>query len=101
VEKYGRAGLAAGNNVAHALSGWLTKATLTHAEYVILISFPRQQWLRERASVLRLYVRRLVKKYPHWCFNVQWVGGTAFCAHMLTDSTFVSACGKFQHHHTV
>ena len=49
----------------------------------------------------RLYIRGLVKKYTHWCFNVLWVGGTAFCTFMLTDSTFVSACGKFQHHHTV
>ena len=27
-----------------------------HFEYVILIAFPRQEWLLERASVLRLYV---------------------------------------------
>jgi hypothetical protein len=59
VEKYGRAGLATDGNMAHALSRSLTKATDTHAEYVILISFPRQQWLRERVSVLRLYVRSL------------------------------------------
>ena len=32
---------------------WVTKTTYTHAEYVILIDFPRQQWLRERASMLR------------------------------------------------
>ena len=25
----------------------------THAEYVILIAFPLQQWLHERASLLR------------------------------------------------
>jgi len=29
------------------------KATNTHSEYVIPIAFPRQQWLHERASVLR------------------------------------------------
>ena len=28
------------------------KATNTHSEYVILIAFPLQQWLHERASVL-------------------------------------------------
>jgi hypothetical protein len=38
---------------------WVTKATDTHSEYVILIAFPRQQWLRERASFLRLYVHCL------------------------------------------
>ena len=30
---------------------WITKAT--HTEYVILIAFLRQQWVRERASALR------------------------------------------------
>ena len=32
---------------------WLTKATDTHSECVILIAFPLQQWLHEQASVLR------------------------------------------------
>ena len=31
---------------------WVPKATDTHREYVILIAFPPQQWLHERASVL-------------------------------------------------
>jgi len=31
----------------------ITKATDTHSEYVILIAFPLQQWLRESASTLR------------------------------------------------
>jgi hypothetical protein len=31
----------------------VTKATNTHSEYVIIIAFPRQHWLHERASVLR------------------------------------------------
>ena len=30
---------------------WLTKATGTLSEYIILITFQRQQWLRERASL--------------------------------------------------
>jgi len=34
---------------------WITKATNTHSEYVVLIAFPRQQCSRERAS-MRLYV---------------------------------------------
>ena len=33
---------------------WITKATNTHSEYVILTAFPPQQWLHERASMLRL-----------------------------------------------
>jgi len=32
---------------------WIPKATNTPSEYVILIDFPLQQWLHERASVLR------------------------------------------------
>jgi hypothetical protein len=32
---------------------WITKATNTQSEYVIVIAFPREQWLRERASMLR------------------------------------------------
>ena len=32
---------------------WITKATNTHSEYVILTDFPVQEWLRERDSMLR------------------------------------------------
>jgi hypothetical protein len=32
---------------------WIPKATNTHLDYVILIAFPLQQWLHERASQLR------------------------------------------------
>jgi len=32
---------------------WITKATNTHSEYLILIAFPRQQWSRKHDSVLR------------------------------------------------
>jgi len=34
----------------------IPKATNTHSEYVIFIAFPTQQWVDERASMLRLYV---------------------------------------------
>jgi hypothetical protein len=38
--------------------------TNTHSEYVILIAFPRQQWLCERAPMLRyMYIACLVKPY--------------------------------------
>jgi quinol-cytochrome oxidoreductase complex cytochrome b subunit len=43
---------------------WITKATNKHSEYVILIAFPRQKWLRERASMLRYtYITCLVLNY--------------------------------------
>ena len=45
---------------------WIPKATHTHihthSEYVILIAFPLQQWLNERASMLRYtYIACLVR----------------------------------------
>jgi hypothetical protein len=43
---------------------WITKATNTYSEYIILILFQRQQWLRERAIILRCtYIACLVRKY--------------------------------------
>ena len=56
MEKYCRTGQATDDNMTLRMrfTHWLTKATNTHSEYVILIAFPLQQWLRERASVLRL-----------------------------------------------
>ena len=53
---------------------WITKATDTHSDYVILIAFLWQQWLRERASMLRYtYIARLAYysyRYPwsSWYF---------------------------------
>ena len=32
---------------------WITNASDTHSEYVIIIAFPLQQWLHVRASMLR------------------------------------------------
>jgi len=32
---------------------WMTKATNTHAEYVVHTAFPLQQWWHERAPLLR------------------------------------------------
>jgi len=40
---------------------WLTKATDTHSQYVILLALPLQKWLQERAKVLRYtYIACLV-----------------------------------------
>jgi hypothetical protein len=39
---------------------WISKSTDTHSAYVIgLLAFPRQQWLSERASMLRLFIRTM------------------------------------------
>jgi hypothetical protein len=42
---------------------WITEATNTHSEYEILIALPRQQWLRELALMLLVYVL-----LPVWLF---------------------------------
>ena len=58
MEKYGRARQATDDNIIlrTRFVRWISKATNTHSEYVILTASPRQQQLHEYASVLRLYV---------------------------------------------
>jgi hypothetical protein len=60
-KKYGRARQATDDSITRRMriACRITKATDTHSEYVILIAFPRQQWLHEHASILCLYVRCL------------------------------------------
>jgi hypothetical protein len=55
VEKQGTPRQATDDNTLRPMrfSCWITKATDTHSEYVILIAFPQLQWLRERSSLLR------------------------------------------------
>jgi len=36
------------------LISWINKATDTHPEYVVLMTFPLQKWLGERGSMLLL-----------------------------------------------
>jgi hypothetical protein len=38
------------------IARWVPNATNTNPEYVIHVAFPLQQWLQERASILRSYV---------------------------------------------
>jgi hypothetical protein len=54
VEKYVTARQPTDDNIIRRMrfACWITKATDTHSEYVILIAFPRQQWLRELSSML-------------------------------------------------
>jgi hypothetical protein len=55
VEKYGSAEQTTDDNMIWRMRflSLLSKATEEHSEYVIIISIRRQQWLRERTSVLR------------------------------------------------
>ena len=50
--------------VWHICNAYLiTKATNTYSECVVLIAFPRRQWLHERASVLPFI------RYPVHCLS--------------------------------
>ena len=55
MDKYDRAGQATVDNKIRRMrfACWTPKATNTNSEYVIHIAFPLQQWLNERASILR------------------------------------------------
>ena len=61
MEHYGRARQATDDNIIGRMrfACWFIKARDTHSEFAILFAFPRQQWIRERASVLHLYVHCL------------------------------------------
>jgi hypothetical protein len=54
VVKYFTTGHATDNTIRRIrIACWVTKATHTHSEWVIIITFQQQQWLRERASMSR------------------------------------------------
>jgi hypothetical protein len=54
-KRYNQTGQRSQFNTAHALrmTDNQGKKRNTHSEYVIIIAFPWQQWLRERALMLR------------------------------------------------
>ena len=58
VQKYCTVGQTSDDNtIRHMrITWWINEVTDTHSQYVIPIAFRRQQWFRERASILRLYV---------------------------------------------
>ena len=64
MEKYRRVGQATDDNILRRMrfACWITKATDTHPDYLILTAFSRQQWLRERATMLGyMYIACLVQ----------------------------------------
>jgi hypothetical protein len=72
VEKYATARQATDDNIIRRtrFACWIIKATDTHSVYVTLIAFPRQQWSRERASRLRLYVHCLSYLIPKYILKI-------------------------------
>jgi hypothetical protein len=67
VEDWGTAGQVTDCNIIRRmrLACWMTKATGTYSEYVILVAFPWQQWLRERACNVISTVPVLCDIYMH------------------------------------
>ena len=55
MEKYGRTRQITGDHIVRRIriECWIIKAKDTHSEYVMLLRFPRQQYLCERACVIR------------------------------------------------
>jgi hypothetical protein len=79
---------------------WITKATNAHTGYVTVISFPLQQWLHVRASVLICtYIARLVLPLAV-CFiirRVHWVHRNTTWLQMAV--LFLSSSMKMSHRH--
>jgi hypothetical protein len=101
VENYGTARQATDDNIIWRMrfACWVTKAIDTHSEYVILIAFPRQQWLRQRAPMLYytyiaclliyIYIYSLVHKI-NWFANYNNLRSTnTFTVHRLTQKNAI------------
>jgi hypothetical protein len=64
VEKYSTIKQVTGENIQHKRVGyWITKTTDTNSECVILIAFPRQEWIRERTSMFHYMYGTLSVSY--------------------------------------
>ena len=63
MKKYGIARGPTDNNIIRRMrfACSITKTTNTHSECVILIALRGQQWLLERATLLRLYAHLIIK----------------------------------------
>ena len=64
---------------------WITKATNTHSQYVIVIAFPLQKWLRERALMFRYMYSSVC--LVTFCFTLGIVLPTPFRSYHLPFST--------------
>ena len=74
---------------------WVPKATNTRTGCVILIAFPQQQWLHERASLLHYaYVACLVNALLNVC-------QVALYGDLLLRSTFILLCNELFLYHDV
>jgi hypothetical protein len=83
VEKYGRARQAKDDNIIRRMrtAYCITKATDTHSECVMLIALPLQQWLLERASMLRLYVQGLPSYFTNIAYELNYARASSHFDH--------------------
>ena len=71
---------------------WITKSINTHSEYVILIAFPLQQWLHDRASMLRYtYTASLVYHIPLSTINTVGVNSCRLLVVPTSAESWVSS----------
>ena len=90
VGKCYRAGEATDDNIIRRMriAYWIPKATNTHSQYVILIAFPLQQWLQERASILRYtYIA---------CLTLVEFQLDAQNSYLFTNNTFIKILYMFR-----
>jgi len=105
VEKYCRASQVTDDNIIWPLriSCQMFNARDTHSEYLLLIAFPRQEMIRERASILRLnlHSQSCFMKFQTWFFWYDWnvsVYLSLFGQIKLAAQNFVAAKKKILVH---
>ena len=71
LKKYNKARQATDDNKVRLMriACWIPKAIDTYSEYVILIAFPRHQWLRESTSVLLYTYNAFIIKLRIFSFS--------------------------------
>jgi hypothetical protein len=83
-KKYCRAGQAKQMTIwRRRFACWITKATST--QYVILIAFPLQQWLRERCAMFRTLPALLRHAIDQGCCSILLVLEVRACGVTLTS----------------
>jgi hypothetical protein len=91
VEEYGTARQVTDDNIIRRMrfACRITKATGTHSEYVIIIAFPRQQWLRERVSILRCTYHCLSSRNTFVAVDTNSVNTAIIEVQNLVDHKFI------------
>jgi hypothetical protein len=85
MEKYCTAGQPTDDNIPRRMRvAWrVPKAIHTHSKYVILISLPLQQWLHERALVVRYTYITCLILYAVWYTTTELVFIVSLSGHVV------------------